>query len=110
MTYRITRISASYHALGEGETSAVVLMMLCHTPVKRLVGTDLFHAAILAGICSLGHMWAGNVDFYLAALILLGSIPGVNLGSHLTIRVPEVVVRISVALVLAFSGTRLIIR
>ncbi len=106
----VTGASVALTSIGAGSVVMIFLMMMCRMPASRLVGTDLFHAAILASVASLGHLWAGNVDFSLAAYLLLGSLPGVILGSRLTLRLPELVLKVSVALILAVSGTGLIVR
>src|ERR687886_503379 len=56
--------------------------------VLTVVGTDVFHAAILLWAAAIAHVVAGNVDFGLAGTILIGSIPGVWLGSHWSVRLP----------------------
>ena len=97
-------------SIGAGSVVMMFLVILYRMPTSRLVGTDLFHAAILAGVSALGHFWAGNVDVSLACLLLAGSVPGVVLGSRMSIRIPEAALTLSVALTLVLSGTRLIFR
>jgi uncharacterized membrane protein YfcA len=72
------------------------------------VGTDVFHAAILLWAAALAHVVAGNVDFALAGNILIGSVPGVWMGSHWSIRVPANVLRTTLAVVLIGAGTALL--
>jgi hypothetical protein len=74
------------------------------------VGTDVFHAAILLWAAGLAHIVAGNVDFGLAANILIGSIPGVWLGSHWSVRVEPAVLRTTLAVVLIGAGLALLIK
>lgn len=95
-------------SIGAGSLVMMFLVLLYAMPSKRLVGTDLLHAAILASIAALGHLLAGNVDMSVATMLLLGSIPGVILGSRLSVRVPDNVLRLMLALALIFSGIRLI--
>ncbi len=106
----VTGVLVGLTSIGAGSILMVFLTMLYQMPMKRLVGTDLFHAAILAGVCALGHVWAGDVDFTLAGLLLMGSVPGVILGSRMSIRIPDVALRVSVALILGLSGTRLLVQ
>ena len=68
---------------GSGALIAVGLILLFRLSPTRVVGTDVFHAAILLWAAGLAHIVAGNVDFLLAANILIGSIPGVWLGQPL---------------------------
>jgi sugar phosphate permease len=73
-----------------------------------MVGTDLLHAALLLWIAGAGHLIHGNVDLHAIAWLLVGSIPGVLLGSHLSIRVPDRVLRVAFAVVLVLSGIKLV--
>ena len=73
---------------GSGALIAVGLILLFRLVPTRVVGTDVFHAAILLWAAALAHIVAGNVDFALAGNILVGSIPGVWVGSHLSVRLP----------------------
>jgi uncharacterized protein len=75
---------------------------------KELVGTDVLHAAILVSAASAAQFAAGNVNIGMALSLLLGSIPGVLLGSRLAIGFPEQLLRYSLAGVLLVSGTKLL--
>ena len=55
-----------------------------------------------------GHFIAGNVDMHAVGWLLIGSIPGVLIGSHYSIRVPEAWLRLALADVLAISGLKLV--
>jgi uncharacterized protein len=93
---------------GSGSLIAVGLIMLFRLTPRRVVGTDVFHAAILLWAAALAHVVAGNVDFALAGTILLGSIPGVWVGSGLTMRLPVGVMRATLAIVLLAAGLALL--
>src|SRR3954451_15282933 len=93
---------------GSGSLIAVGLIMLFKLTPRRVVGTDVFHAAILLWAAALAHIVAGNVDFALAGTILLGSIPGVWIGSGLAVRLPVGVMRATLAIVLVGAGLALI--
>lgn len=71
---------------------------------KRLVGTDLAHALPLALVAGMGHLHLGNVDAGLLFALLVGSLPGIYVGSTLTGRVPEAVLRCLLAAVLVTAG------
>ena len=73
-------------------------------------GTDFFHAAILLWAAGLAHVSAGNVDFGLVGNILIGSIPGVWVGSHWSVRVNPAVLRTTLAIVLIGAGLALLIK
>src|SRR4051795_3551468 len=93
---------------GSGSLIAVGLIMLFRLTPQRVVGTDVFHAAVLLWAAALAHVVAGNVDFVLAGTILIGSIPGVWIGSGLTVRLPVGVMRATLACVLLAAGLALL--
>lgn len=93
---------------GSGALIAVGLILLFRLVPNRVVGTDIFHAAILLWAAAAAHLVAGNVDFGLAGNILLGSVPGVWIGSHVSFRVPAGVLRTTLALVLIGAGLALL--
>ena len=95
---------------GSGALIAVGLILFFRLSPQRVVGTDVFHAAILLWAAGLAHVTAGNVDFALAGTILLGSIPGVWLGSHWSVRVDPAVLRTTLAVVLIGAGLALLIK
>jgi len=95
---------------GSGALIAVGLIMLFRLTPRRVVGTDVFHAAILLWAAGLAHVSAGNVDFALVGTILLGSVPGVWLGSHWSVRVEPAVLRTTLAVVLIGAGMALLIK
>ena len=75
-----------------------------------MVGTDVFHAAVLLWAAGIAHWVGGNVDFLLAGTILVGSIPGVIVGTNLSVKAPQKFLRYALAVVLIASGTTLIIK
>jgi uncharacterized protein len=95
---------------GSGALIAVGLILLFRLTPTRVVGTDVFHAAILLWAAGLAHITAGNVDFGLAGNILIGSVPGVWLGSHWSVRVEPAVLRTTLAVVLIGAGLALLIK
>ncbi|HEX5712733.1 MAG TPA: sulfite exporter TauE/SafE family protein [Solirubrobacterales bacterium] len=89
---------------GSGTVIAILLIAVYRlTPVK-VVGTDVFHAAILLWAAGVAHWVDGNVDFVLAGNILLGSVPGVVVGSHFATRAPTGFLRTALGVVLVASG------
>jgi uncharacterized protein len=89
---------------GSGALVAVGLILVFQLVPQRVVGTDVFHAALLLWAAALAHLVAGNVDYALAGTMLLGSVPGVWVGSHLSVRVPTGALRIALGVVLLGSG------
>ncbi len=105
----IAGILVSLTSVGAGSIVMVLLVLMYSVSASRLVGTDIVHAAALASISALGHIWAGDVDWAIAIMLLMGSVPGVLLGSRISVRIPQELLRIAMALTLMFSGMRLIV-
>jgi len=80
-------------SVGSGALIGPALILLFALTPRRVVGTDVFHAAILLWAAGLAHWVGGNVDLGLMATILLGSVPGVWIGTALVSRVPVGVLR-----------------
>jgi uncharacterized membrane protein YfcA len=80
-------------SVGSGALIGLALILVFKLTPHRVVGTDVFHAAILLWAAGLAHLVSGNVDFLLMATILIGSLPGVLVGTHLVTRVPAAVLR-----------------
>jgi uncharacterized protein len=93
---------------GSGTLIAIALIAIFRLTPQRVVGTDVFHAAVLLWAAGLAHWIGGNIDFALAATILLGSIPGVIFGTNLSVKAPQTLLRYALAAVLIASGTTLI--
>ena len=89
---------------GSGTVIAILLIAVYRLAPKKVVGTDVFHAAILLWAAGIAHWVGGNVDFTLAANILIGSIPGVVIGAALSDRAPQGFIRTALGVVLVGSG------
>ncbi|MFL6621640.1 MAG: sulfite exporter TauE/SafE family protein [Sulfurifustis sp.] len=96
-------------SVGAGVLGMVVLLWLYPriAPVK-LVGVDIAHGLLLTAVAGFGHLFQGHVDFALLASLLIGSLPGVYLGSHLSGLFPDKVLRPALACVLLVTGGRLV--
>ncbi|MCL4471298.1 MAG: sulfite exporter TauE/SafE family protein [Gammaproteobacteria bacterium] len=97
-------------SVGAGALGAVVLFLLYpRLPAAHIVGTDLAYAVPLVTIAGLGHFYfLGTVDVPLLGSLLLGSLPGIWLGSHIGTAIPERVLRPILGGMLAFIGVKLI--
>ena len=93
---------------GSGTLIAIALIAIFRLTPQRVVGTDVFHAAVLLWAAGIAHWVGGNVDFGLAGNILLGSVPGVVVGTNLSVRTPQKMLRTALAVVLIASGVTLI--
>lgn len=92
---------------GSGTLIAVFLIAYYRLVPRQVVGTDVFHAAVLLTAASVAHIAAGNVDFGLVGAILIGSIPGVWLGSHLIVRLPSGLLRTALGVVMIAASLAL---
>jgi uncharacterized protein len=95
-------------SVGSGSIIMMLLLLFYSFAPKVMVGTDITHAVILTGVTGLLHYRAGNVDGQLVASLLIGSIPGGILGSHLSTRVPVLWLRRILCTVLLMTGARML--
>ncbi len=93
---------------GSGTLIGIILIAVFRLTPGRVVGTDIFHAAVLLWAASIAHMIGGNVDYGLAGNILVGSIPGVLIGGRIALKTGKNLLRGLLAGVLIASGTILI--
>jgi len=94
-----------------GSGTLIILALFFLYPrweTKDLVGTDVFHAAVLVSAAAIAQFSAGNVNLSMTLSLLLGSIPGVIIGSRLVINVPGGPLRMSLAGVLLISGAKML--
>ena len=97
-------------SVGAGALGVVVLLFLYpRIPTAKIVGTDIAHAVPLTLVAGLGHAALGTVNFSLLSSLLLGSLPGIWLGSHLGVRIPDQILRPILATMLMIIGGRLIL-
>jgi uncharacterized membrane protein YfcA len=89
---------------GSGTVIAILLIAVYRLAPRKVVGTDVFHAAVLLWAAGIAHWVGGNVDFALAGEILLGSIPGVVIGAALSSKAPQGFLRTALGVVLIGSG------
>ena len=85
---------------GSGTLIAISLIAIFRLTPQRVVGTDVFHAAVLLWAAGIAHWIGGNIDFLLAGTILVGSIPGVLIGTGWAVKAPQTFLRYALAVVL----------
>jgi uncharacterized membrane protein YfcA len=95
-------------SVGSGTFFGLVMMIAFPLTAAKIVGTDLFQAALLLWVAGFGHFVTGSVDIRSTGWLLIGSIPGVLLGSQLTVKLPDRALRVTLALVLSLSGVKLL--
>lgn len=101
----------TFTSIGAGALGAVMLLYLYPRRMRpgTLVGTDIVHAIPLTLLAGTGHLLLGNVDFALLGALLVGSIPGIALGSLASTRAPERLLRGLISLLLAVVGARMLL-
>jgi uncharacterized protein len=93
---------------GSGTIIAMGLILGFRLTPRRVVGTDVYHAAVLLWVAAAAHMYSGNVDYAMAGTILIGSVPAVWVGAHLAARIHERWLRPALGIVLVTSGIGLL--
>ena len=103
-------VLVSISSVGAGAIGVTALVLLYpQLPVARTVGSDIAHAMPLTFVAGIGHLFLGTVDWNLLIWLLIGSLPGIAIGSYLAARVPDRLLRPVLASTLALTGARLIL-
>jgi uncharacterized membrane protein YfcA len=96
-------------SVGAGALGVTALLIIYpNRPITTIIGSDIAHAVPLTLVAGLGHASLGTVDYGLLGTLLIGSIPGIWIGSHLSLKLAEHWVRIALALILIFVGLKLV--
>jgi uncharacterized membrane protein YfcA len=95
-------------SLGSGSLFAVAMIYLYKMKTSEMVGTDITHAFLLVTVAGMLHIGYGNVNYMLVGNLLVGSIPGVLIGSTISAKVPTRPLRAVVAVLIFVSGLKLI--
>jgi len=96
-------------SVGSGTLMMAVLLLAYRIlPAEKLVGTDVFYGFVISAVAGVAHLTQGHIEWPLVGSLLTGSIPGVWLGSKVSARTPEKVLRPALAGVLLLSGLRMI--
>ncbi len=96
-------------SVGAGALGTVALVFIYpRLPAIKVIGTDIAHAVPLTAIAGLGHVALGTVDFHMLGSLLVGSLPGIYLGSHLAPKIPDRVLRGVLASMLLLIGGKLV--
>jgi len=101
-------VLVSISSVGAGAVGVTALLLLYpQLPMARIVGSDIAHAVPLTLIAGIGHWAMGSVDWQLMAVLLIGSLPGIVIGSYCAIRVPETALRLLLAAILIVVAVKL---
>lgn len=104
-------ILVTLSSVGAGALGTVALLFLYpRMTTVKIVGTDLAHAIPLTAVAGLGHFGLGNVDLVLLGSLLVGSLPGIWIGSHLSAKIPEKILRPILAIILLLIGLKFVLQ
>ena len=95
-------------SVGSGTFFGLAMLLVYPLTAPKIVGTDMTHAAALLAVAGVSHLLHGDVDTHAMAWLLVGSIPGVLLGSQMSIKVPERALRVAFGAVLVLSGIKIV--
>jgi uncharacterized membrane protein YfcA len=91
-------VLVSISSVGAGAVGVTALLLLYpRLSMASIVGSDIAHAVPLTLVAGIGHWAMGAVDWQLMGALLLGSLPGIVIGSYAAIRAPETVLRLILA-------------
>jgi uncharacterized membrane protein YfcA len=101
-----TMVSVS--SVGAGAIGVTCLILLYpQLPTARIVGTDIAHAVPLTLVAGIGHWLMGSIDLQVFCFLILGSVPGILIGSYAAVRIPETALRVVLAVTLIAVATKL---
>jgi uncharacterized membrane protein YfcA len=101
LTGAVLGVLVSISSVGAGAVGVTALLLLYpRLPMASIVGTDIAHAVPLTLVAGIGHWALGEIDWHLMGVLLMGSLPGIMVGSYGAVRVPEKVLRVALAVIL----------
>ncbi|MBN3763190.1 sulfite exporter TauE/SafE family protein [Burkholderia sp. Ac-20365] len=110
LTGAILGVLVSLTSVGAGAIGVTVLLLLYPMlPTTRIVGSDIAHAVPLTLLAGAGHWLLGSIDWSMLVSLLVGSLPGIVIGSYLSSKAPEKLLRNVLAATLTLVGVRLVI-
>ncbi len=108
-TGAVLGVLVSISSVGAGAIGVSALVLLYpRLPMARIIGSDIAHAVPLTLLAGIGHWIMGSVDWHLIGSLLAGSLPGIFLGSYMSSRVPDAVLRFTLATTLIVVGGKLV--
>ncbi|MBC3931457.1 sulfite exporter TauE/SafE family protein [Undibacterium curvum] len=97
-------------SIGAGAIGATILVMLYpRMPAAHIAGTDIAYAVPLTAIAAVGHWWLGSINWELLGTLLIGSVPGITIGSLAARAVPEKLLRGILATTLTAVAAKLVL-
>lgn len=106
----ILGIFVTLSSVGAGAFGIMALIiMFPNLPMIRIIGSDVVHAVLLTSVAGMAHMTSGNVDFHLLGWLLVGSIPAIIIGTLISSRLPEKLIRKVLGITLFALGINFIL-
>lgn len=101
-------VLVSISSVGAGAVGVMALILLYpHLPMAKIVGSDIAHAVPLTLIAGLGHWAIGSVDWHIVLSLLVGSLPGIFIGSYFAVRIPDRALKLVLAVTLFVVASRI---
>jgi uncharacterized protein len=102
-------VLVSLSSVGAGALGTIALIILYpKLPIAKIVGSDIAHAVPLTLLAGLGHWYLGTINFHLLGSLLVGSIPGIILGSYTARYAPDAVLKSALGIILAIVGVKML--
>jgi len=102
-------VLVSISSVGAGAVGVTALLLLYpNLPMTRIVASDIAHAVPLTLVAGIGHWATGAIDWHLLGVLLVGSLPGIFIGTYLAHRVPERALRLVLAATLILVASNLV--
>jgi uncharacterized membrane protein YfcA len=106
----LTGLLVAVTSVGSGTLFIALLLWLYPWKASALVGTDLLHGVLITGLAGAAHSYLGTIDGELVLQLLAGSIPGVLIGSRITVTLPDLYIRIVLILMMMITSFMLLFR
>ena len=111
VTGALLGVLVSISSVGAGAVGVTALLLLYpRLPMASIVGSDIAHAVPLTLVAGTGHWMLGEVDWQLMGVLLMGSLPGIVIGSYSAVRVPQAVLRVTLAVILLVVAGKMALR
>ena len=109
LTGAVLGVLVSISSVGAGAVGVTALILLYpRLPMASIVGSDIAHAVPLTLVAGVGHWALGSVDWHLMGVLLLGSLPGIVIGSYGAVRMPQPVLRVALAVILLVVSGKIV--
>jgi len=103
-------IFVTLSSVGAGAFGVMALVLLFpNLPMIRIIGSDVVHAVLLTLVAGLGHLFSGNVDFHMLTFLLIGAIPAIIVGTLISSKLPEHLIRRVLGITLLLLGINFVV-